>query len=123
MPDLLNLFNETPPNNASAQKLPMPSQGTEDEGWAAVEIPSNRQGPPKVDLPTTPQALPQLDAPLRPDMLFLQQLSYHMTLKMSRKGIVVDGSHRPSLELLSSYFSRWTRTLRNDSRSVRKSVP
>jgi len=35
---------------------------------------------------------------------------------------MIQGSHEPSLELLSRYFDKWTKTLNNDSRKVREAA-
>lgn len=117
MTDLENLFNTT-----STKDVPLQSQGIDDEGQADEERPSNREISPKQNLRITPQTLPQLDALARPDTLFLHQIPYHMTVKMTQSGILVQGSHHPSLELLAGYFSKWTRTLKNDTRKVRISI-
>jgi len=117
MTDLENLFNTT-----STKDVPLQSQGIDDEGQADEERPSNREISPKQNLRITPQTLPQLDTLARPDTLFLHQIPYHMTVKMTQSGILVQGSHHPSLELLAGYFSKWTRTLKNDTRKVRISI-
>ena len=99
-----------------------PVEGTDDGGWADIKLPSRGRGPLENEQPAIPKSLPHFDTLARPDVLFLDQLPYHMVIKMASKGIVVQGSHHPSLELLASYFTKWTRTMRNDVRKVRSFV-
>ena len=122
MKDLENLFNKSCPSNTPTNKLPVRRKDICDEGWVDVEMQLNRPGPPVMNLPTKPQGLPKLDTLARPDTLFLHQMPYHMTVRVTRKGTLVQGSHQPSLELLASYLKKWTRPMKHDVRKVRKLI-
>ena len=64
------------------------------------------------------KSLPSLNALQRPDVLFPQQAPYHMTVKLGRTTITVQGSHQPSLELLANYLKKWINTRMVDFRKV-----
>ena len=63
-------------------------------------------------------ALPSLDMLPRPEILFASHTPYQILIKTIHSGIVVYGSHQPSLELLASYLGKNTKTMKNDTRKV-----
>lgn len=100
--------------------VPVPAPAT---ATAAATPHVPRAGPATVV--TAAQAidrLPVLDALPRPPGLLTATAPYILTMTANgREWIRIDCSHEPSLELLSAYLKKWTKTNPNDSRRV--SVP
>ncbi len=92
------------------------AQGAEDEDWANVTLPSRTRGRASN---IAPMAMPSLDELPRPEMLFAAQVPYHLIVKIVHNGIVVQGSHQGSLELLAGYLQQYTRNVPNVSVKVR----
>lgn len=66
-----------------------------------------------------PSAIPSLSELPRPEVLFASQTPYHLIVKVVHDGMVVQGSHQGSLELLAGYLQRYTRDIENISVKVR----
>lgn len=91
------------------------AQGAEDEDWANVTLPSRMRGQTSVMVPTV---MPSLDEIPRPETLFADQTPYHLIVKIVHNGMVVQGSHQRSLELLAGYLQKYTRDIENISVKV-----
>ncbi len=91
------------------------TQGAEDEDWADVALPSRMH---RQTSSTPPTAMPSLTELPRPEILFASQTPYHLIVKVVHDGIVVQGSHQGSLELLAGYLQRYTRDIENISIKV-----
>ena len=105
-----NLFTRdfNPPGSA-------PAQVTGDKDWTDVTLPSRTCGQANTAAPTT---IPSLNELPRPEILFADQTPYHLILRIVHDGIVVQGSHQASLELLAGYLQKYTRDLDNVSVKV-----
>ncbi|KAJ7066526.1 hypothetical protein C8F01DRAFT_1248530 [Mycena amicta] len=66
------------------------------------------------NLPTV-ERMPVLDGLARPNQLFAATGPYILTVEERGATIFVQSSHEPSLELLSSYLKKWSKTNPNDS--------
>lgn len=107
MTEFEKLFTKSSKQTGSAQ-----AQGAEDEDWADVTMPSKTRGQTTDILSTT---MPSLDELPRPEMLFAAQTPYHLIVKVVHNGMVVQGSHQGSLELLTGYLQKYTRDIENIS--------
>lgn len=110
MTEFEKLFTKSSKQTGSAQ-----AQGAEDEDWADVTMPSKTRGQTTDILSTT---MPSLDELPRPEMLFAAQTPYHLIVKVVHNGMVVQGSHQGSLELLTGYLQKYTRDIENISVKV-----
>ena len=114
MSDFEKLFTQSSNQISSAQ-----TQGLEDEDWANMTLPSRthrqRSG-------VAPTALPSLDELPRPETLFAQATPYHLIVKVVHNGVVVQGSHQGSLELLAGYFQKCMRDIENSSIRVSRAT-
>lgn len=110
MTELEKLFTQNSNHTSSTQ-----SKGAEDEDWANVTLPS-RTREQAIDM--APTAMPSLDELPRPEMLFAAQTPYHLIVKIVHNGMVVQGSHQGSLELLAGYLQKYIRDIQNISISV-----
>jgi hypothetical protein len=63
-------------------------------------------------------SLPTLSTLPRPDNLFTTLLPYTLIVRRTGSGIDIEGSHQPTLELISEYFKRHARKNLNDTRQV-----
>lgn len=62
--------------------------------------------------------LPKVETLSRPDILFRDLTPYLLNVTLySTNKLVVQGTHEPSLQLLSNYLQRW---MKRDHRDVRK---
>lgn len=95
---------------SSNQTTSAPKQGAEDEDWAAVTLPSRTRGQ---GIDVVPTVIPVLDEIPRPETLFATQTPYHLIVKVVQSGMVVQGSHQASLELLAAYLEKYTRAVEN----------
>ena len=111
MSEFEKLFTPSSNQTSSAQ-----AQGAEDEDWANVTLPSRTRGQ-ATDI--APIVMPSLDELPRPEMLFAAQVPYQLIVKIIHNGIVVQGSHQGSLELLAGYLQQYTRNVQNVSVKVR----
>lgn len=111
MTEFEKLFAPSSNQISSAQ-----AEGAEDEDWANVTLPSRTRGQ-ATDI--APMVMPSLDELPRPEMLFAAQVPYHLIVKIVHNGIVVQGSHQGSLELLAGYLQQYTRNIQNVSVKVR----
>lgn len=107
MSELEKLFTQSSNQASSAQ-----AQGAEDEDWANVTLPSRirRQ---TIDMAST--VMPSLPEISRPESLFAAQTPYHLIVRVIHNGMVVQGSHQGSLELLAGYLQKYTRDVENIS--------
>ena len=64
------------------------------------------------------EMLPSLDTLPRPERLFESSLPCHLIVKLLHNGMVVQSSHQPSLELLSDYLTKYTKSMKNVSTRV-----
>ncbi|KAL8693452.1 MAG: hypothetical protein Q9218_001723 [Villophora microphyllina] len=87
----------------------------EDNDWAAVDLPSREKNSTKA----MPTKLPSAQSLARPDILFASQVPYHMIVTIMHDGIIVMGSHQPSLQLLKDYFEKYARVDQNRSDKTR----
>lgn len=110
MSELEKLFTQSSNQASSAQ-----AQGAEDEDWANVTLPSRirRQ---TIDMAST--VMPSLPEISRPESLFAAQTPYHLIVRVIHNGMVVQGSHQGSLELLAGYLQKYTRDVENISVKV-----
>lgn len=108
--DLEKVFTQS-----SNQTTSMQAPGTDDEDWANVTLPSRTRGRASDTLAI---AMPDLDELPRPELMFATQTPYHLIVKLVHNGIVVQGSHQGSLELLAGYLQRYTRDIQNISVKV-----
>lgn len=69
------------------------------------------------NVPRTP--FPILGQIPRPEDLFSSKLPYHLIVMARTRSVIIQGSHQQSLELISAYFKKWARDLKNDTRKVR----
>ena len=90
----------------------------EDTEWATVNLPTRAEKTANV----TPTSIPLIKGLARPERLFSSQLPYLMVVQIIHNGIIVQGSHQPSLRLLKDYFEKYTRIDRNDSTKVCRSL-
>ena len=67
---------------------------------------------------TRVRSLPSLATLPRPDNLFTTLLPYTLIVRRTNSGIDIEGSHQPTLELISEYFKRHARKNLNDTRQV-----
>lgn len=68
-------------------------------------------------------SLPTLSTLPRPDNLFPTLLPYTLIVRRTGSGIDIEGSHQPTLELISEYFKRHARKNLNDTRQVCRPLP
>lgn len=108
------LFTQSSNQISSAQ-----TQGAEDEDWAKVTLPSRTYGQASGVAPT---AMPSLDELPRPETLFAEGTPYHLMVKVVHNGMVVQGSHQGSLELLAGYFQKYMRDIENSSVRVSRAT-
>ena len=114
MSDFEMLFTQSSNQISSTQ-----TQGAEDEDWANVTLPSRTYGQASGVAPT---AMPSLDKLPRPETLFAEGTPYHLVVKVVHNGMVVQGSHQGSLELLAGYFQRYMRDIENSSVRVSRAT-
>ena len=107
MSDFEKLFTQSSNQISSAQ-----TQGAEDEDWANVSLQSRTH---RQTSGVAPTAMPSLDEVPRPETLFAEGTPYHLIVKIVHNGIVVQGSHQGSLELLAGYFQKYMRDIENSS--------
>ncbi|KAL8746052.1 MAG: hypothetical protein Q9190_001890 [Brigantiaea leucoxantha] len=88
------------------------TDGVDDKDWANMNLPFRG----KENAQIQSMALPSLDMLPRPEILFASHTPYQILIKTIHSGIVVYGSHQPSLELLASYLGKNTKTMKNDTR-------
>ena len=102
------------------------------DDWADVKLESSgnatiaeKSPQPQATVPGTlavPEFLPNWESLPRPDDLLLRP-PYYLTLDAGTQQIQIEGSHSPSLKLLSDYLKRWCRVNHNDTRSVSFTCP
>jgi hypothetical protein len=94
-----------------------------DDEWANVDETGEAQSISirSKELDSSPDVLPSIETLARPDILFRSLTPYllHVTLYGVNK-LVVQGTHEPSLQLLSDYLQRW---MKRDHRDIRKVSP
>jgi hypothetical protein len=92
-----------------------------DEEWADVDETGEAQSIRLKEVDSAPDALPTIETLARPDILFRSLTPYllNVTLQSTNK-LVVQGTHEPSLQLLSDYLQRW---MKRDHRDIRKVSP
>ena len=110
MADFEKLFTQR-----AAQAISPQARGAKDEDWADVTLPSTNGRQASAMAPTT---MPSLDELPRPEILFASQIPYHLIVKVVHDGMVVQGSHQGSLELLARYLQKHTRNVENVSIKV-----
>lgn len=112
--DLQNLFSADSARTAEADVM------SKDEEWANVDEAGEAQSISiqLKDSVAAPDSLPSVETLARPDILFPRLTPYllHVMLHGTNK-LVVQGTHEPSLQLLSDYLQRW---MKRDHRDVRK---
>jgi hypothetical protein len=59
--------------------------------------------------------LPLVDTIARPEFLFAATIPYHMMVSQQQRGVLIESSHEPSLQVLADYFKKWTRKMVNTS--------
>jgi hypothetical protein len=91
---------------------------SKDEEWADVDETGEAQSIRLKELGSAPDVLPTVETLARPDILFRSLTPYllNVTLQSANK-LVVQGTHEPSLQLLSDYLQRW---MKRDHRDIRK---
>ena len=114
MTDFENLFTQR-----SAQAGSPQARGAKDEDWADVTLRSRNRGQASAMAATT---MPSLDELPRPEILFASQIPYHLIVKVVHDGMVVQGSHQGSLELLARYLQKHTRNVENISIKVSQAL-
>lgn len=94
-----------------------------DDEWANVDETGEAQSISirSKEVDASPDVLPSIETLARPDILFRSLTPYllHVTLYGVNK-LVVQGTHEPSLQLLSDYLQRW---MKRDHRDIRKVSP
>ena len=116
--DFDNLFS--PETNLAGDKEPV---STNDD-WADVDETEEAQSistGSKAVVPSAPDdVLPRVETLSQPDILFRSLTPYllHVTLYGTTK-LVVQGTHQPSLQLLSEYLQRWMKRDHSEVRKVR----
>ena len=91
-----------------------------DDEWANVDEMGEAQsiGIRSKEVESEPDALPAVESLSRPDILFRSLTPYLLNVTLySTNKLVVQGTHEPSLQLLSGYLQRW---MKRDHRDVRK---
>ena len=109
--DLRNLFDE-------GSRNPEPVSKGDDCEWATVNLHSKDKHIASV-ASTSPSKLPSISSLEKPETLFSSQIPYQMILQITHNGLIVQGSHQPSLQLMKDYFQKYARIDRNDSNMVR----
>ncbi|KAI9844061.1 MAG: hypothetical protein M1838_002333 [Thelocarpon superellum] len=92
-----------------------PPSGSGESEW--MDVVPDRSGIPsarKVESEPAPDFLPGIDTLPRPEVLFETTTPHLLVLRASRTTMHVQGSHQPSLELLSAYLEKWIRQNRNN---------
>ncbi|KAF2152206.1 hypothetical protein K461DRAFT_321256 [Myriangium duriaei CBS 260.36] len=93
-----------------------PSSPLEHESFEHV-LPSSALATPACEIrpskPSSIKSLPALDQLARPEDLFDSQPPYHMIITAESGRVIVQGSHQPSLQLISAYFKKWSRKMRD----------
>jgi hypothetical protein len=107
-------------NLFSADSAP-PGEGdptSKDDEWANVDETGEAQSIRLNETDSSPDVLPNVETLSRPDILFRSLTPYllNVTLHSTNK-LVVQGTHEPTLQLLSDYLQRW---MKRDHRDVRK---
>jgi hypothetical protein len=94
---------------------------SKDDEWANVDETGEAQSIRLKEVDSGPDVLPTIETLSRPDILFRSLTPYllNVTLYGTNK-LVVQGTHEPSLQLLSDYLQRW---MKRDHRDVRKVSP
>jgi hypothetical protein len=94
---------------------------SKDEEWADVDETGEAQSIRLKEVDSAPDVLPTVETLARPDILFRSLTPYllNVTLQSTNK-LVVQGTHEPSLQLLSDYLQRW---MKRDHRDIRKVSP
>jgi hypothetical protein len=115
--DLENLF--------VADSVPGPDResASKDDEWANVDETGEAHSISirSKDVESSPDVLPSIETLPRPDILFRSLTPYllNVTLHGVNK-LVIQGTHEPSLQLLSDYLQRW---MKRDHRDIRKVSP
>ena len=94
---------------------------SKDDEWADVDEIGEAQSIRLKEVDSAPDVLPTVETLSRPDILFRSLTPYllNVTLQSTNK-LVVQGTHEPSLQLLSDYLQRW---MKRDHRDIRKVSP
>ncbi|KAK3938770.1 hypothetical protein QBC46DRAFT_355624 [Diplogelasinospora grovesii] len=129
--DLITCWSPPPPKPSLPSRSAAAAVATDD--WADVEMDQSTGAVQVVDIPqpaisaatTTATAapkpkveyLPSLASLPRPDELFLRPPYYLVLTTNGHAKIEIQGSHSPSLQLLSDYLGRWVRVNHQDTRN------
>jgi hypothetical protein len=90
-----------------------------DDEWDEVVTEKVSAGPAvQASLLPKVEVLPRFDSLPRPEELFRTIIPYVLILRAYSGSVVIRGTHQPSLELISDYFSRHAKTDQNDTRKV-----
>jgi hypothetical protein len=110
-------------NYFSANSVPAAEgdPASKDDEWADIDETGEAQSIRLKEADSAPDALPTVETLARPDILFRSLTPYllNVTLQSTNK-LVVQGTHEPSLQLLSDYMQRW---MKRDHRDIRKVSP
>jgi hypothetical protein len=108
--------------NLFSTSSPLPGEGrdstSKDDEWANVDETGEAQSIRLKETDSGPDVLPNVETLSRPDILFRSLTPYMLNVALqSSNKLVVQGTHEPSLQLLSDYLQRW---MKRDHRDVRK---